>query len=677
MSAQLDIPLYEVAPISSSNPKSTLFMQGDLERSGLTTKDIECYPIEPEGFSQVAAYCIRYPDKRIWTKRLNVPKGQAKYIANKGLNGIWYPPQLTLNSLMQANTIYMIEGEKKAAKFYKQFGLPTIGIKGCWGFSTSKLTTDGTSMLLPDVQSILTPHKKLVVVFDADIENNVGIQRAAARLISLNHARLIDIQICKPPEGKGADDWLVAEPKAKVSDLVNIDASSFQRTWKELYKQLNVPMKIDKDGIAVGPLLIESSALKIYTYLLNGRLSTDIYNGYMYDNRSIENQDILNAELLVELQDEIHGAWKATVARTAINLILARNQTNTVLDYLRTIKWDGVKRLNTWASDIITADNSKIYIQEWGRIMMIGLTLRIVEQGMQLDRCFVLSGKQGIGKTTFFRQLSEIQNHQYYTVIADSHTDNGALVKLNKALKSALVADMDEGILMDRTEATHIKSLISNTVGENRKFGGEHSEKYPRGNIFVSTANKGEILKDKTGARRFLILKATKLEYLTYDTKIQIMAEVLANEEAIRKTEWWKLDAKCKGDNLTAHEEAMSVEDYLNRDHQELDIIADWLARLLEVEKEYACVKKTGVSFINIPFIHRKAEQSSLSQSSRNFIARRISELTDSQTFPFELTKYLPRASQLDFRNDNIKAIYMDNIENPDGQLTGYLVRPR
>lgn len=309
--------------------------------------------------------------------------------------------------------------------------------------------------------------------------------------------------------------------------------------------------------------------------------------------------------------------------------------------------------------------------------MMTGLVLRIIRQGMQFDRCFILSGKQGIGKTTFFRQLSEIQNHQYYTVITDSLTGNGELVKLNKQLKSSIIADMDEGILMSRVEATHVKALISNTVGENRKFGGEHMEKYPRGNIFVSTANKVEILKDKTGARRFLILKATKLAYLPYDVKLQIMAEVMAKEDEIRKSEWFKLDAACKGENLTKHEEAMSVEDYLNRDHQELDVISDWLVRLLEVEKGLARVKKTGVSFINIPYIHRMAETSALKQNSQNFLARRLSELADSTSFPFELKKYLPRASQIDFRNEQLRALYMENIDNPEGQLTGYLVYPR
>lgn len=142
-----------VRPLCIEDPDSVAFMLRDLERSGLLPHDIAAYPIQKQGMGVVPAYCIPYHDERMY--RIRYDRDIDKYTQPKNLRDVWWPPRIDLQSYRSATTIFIIEGEKKAAKFHKQWpGLAVFGIGGC---HNALIKNDGAKRLLDPILSVLRP----------------------------------------------------------------------------------------------------------------------------------------------------------------------------------------------------------------------------------------------------------------------------------------------------------------------------------------------------------------------------------------------------------------------------------------------------------------------------------------------------------------------------------------
>lgn len=77
-----------------------------------------------------------------------------------------------------------------------------------------------------------------------------------------------------------------------------------------------------------------------------------------------------------------------------------------IKNYFSTLKWDGVKRLDTLLIDYLGADDSK-YVRAVTRKTLCAAVARVYEPGRKYDSILVLNGPQGIGKSTFFAILGK------------------------------------------------------------------------------------------------------------------------------------------------------------------------------------------------------------------------------------------------------------------------------
>ena len=123
---------------------------------------------------------------------------------------------------------------------------------------------------MPDILRAVSPNQKVHVVFDGDIQEKINIQQAAHALNGLLKAQSCEVIIQRPPEGKGADDWLVADPDAQLADLVTIPLEDLEISKKQLYKQLGLQTN-DKDKI----ILNELNASRLLTYFYEGNTYKD------------------------------------------------------------------------------------------------------------------------------------------------------------------------------------------------------------------------------------------------------------------------------------------------------------------------------------------------------------------------------------------------------------------
>jgi hypothetical protein len=671
--------LFEVPPIRSTDKKSYAFMVADLARSGLIPDDINAYPIKPHDLTRVPAYVIPFHNNpKMWTTRYD--QAANKYIGPKGISDIWLPPQVTFEQLKQAQTIWVIEGEKKAAKFYKQFRLPTIGLRGCYGFCTTAYSNDGQSLLHPSLISILDAGKILKVIFDADLASKIDVQYAAVRLAKLVGTMYVGAEFYKTPEGKGADDWLVACPEGKITDLEVIPEINLQDTWKQIYKDTGCVMRT-KDGVPVAPRTTESNAALLISHIYADKLSTDVYHGYIYDDQPINDIDMLRNKILVQLQRETQCDWSPRNIQIGLAITLANKQTNILADFIRALPWDGTSRLNTWASQYIET-STPMYTNEWGRLLITSMVLRILQPGSRVDYMYTLCGAQGIGKTTFFQELAEINKRSYYNQLRHvNRGGNGESLTEEEIFKASVLVDLDEGVYQKKADAEEVKSLITRPKGAVRQLYTKTIQEYPRACVFVSTGNKLNMLKDATGARRFMNITASKIHRMPNEVKYQLFAEVVAHEKELRKSDWYIINCEDETTDyeLTEHEKSLSIQERHNIQYTQTDVLTEYLMHLFDNTKNMAMHIKTGAAFINVSYLNCQAQMSNLPLSSKAWLATKVAELAASPTFPFKLIYYRLRKPQLRFPNDNILQQYVDGMPTEtirdEKMFNGYLVQ--
>ncbi|MEH1806976.1 virulence-associated E family protein [Nostoc sp.] len=154
-------------------------------------------------------------------------------------------------------------------------------------------------------------------------------------------------------------------------------------------------------------------------------------------------------------------------------------------------EWDQLASILFGTNDAL----SQKFIEKW----LVSAVVRAMQPGCQVDYTLVLKGKQGAGKSTFFRILGG-----EYFVDLESST---ASLEVQRLMDRSWVVEMGEieGITRKK-EVEEIKAFLTKT---NDTFRGLYEKKasvHKRHVVFGGTCNSDEILKDNTGSRRFWII---------------------------------------------------------------------------------------------------------------------------------------------------------------------------
>ncbi len=138
------------------------------------------------------------------------------------------------------------------------------------------------------------------------------------------------------------------------------------------------------------------------------------------------------------------------------------------------------------------------------KVTLVGMIARVMNRGCKFDTCLVLKGKQGIGKSSFWRILAGNDN------FCDTWQDN--LKDLFFNIQTSWVFELAElDGMTNKKDAAQIKSLLSSSNDIFRRPYELKNESHPRPSIFVGTCNRGDFLVDETGSRRFHIIQVDKL----------------------------------------------------------------------------------------------------------------------------------------------------------------------
>lgn len=179
---------------------------------------------------------------------------------------------------------------------------------------------------------------------------------------------------------------------------------------------------------------------------------------------------------------------------SALLIVSSQNKINAVKEYLKGLKWDGVKRLDTLLPDYLGADDN-IYIRAVMRKSLCAAVGRAIVGGVKYDYMPIFTGPQGIGKSTFL----SILGREWFSDSLSSFEGRDAA----ELIQGTWINEVGELTAMTKQETNAVKQFLSKTDDIYRAAYGRRTSKYPRRCVFFGTSNEDEFLKDTTGNRRF------------------------------------------------------------------------------------------------------------------------------------------------------------------------------
>lgn len=238
--------------------------------------------------------------------------------------------------------------------------------------------------------------------------------------------------------------------------------------------------------------------------LLKGAFQKDDFSNRIYvlretpwksgnDKRDFSDTDMAGLRVYLETRYRITGSGKI---QDAFDTFIEQTAVHSVREYIKSLHWDGVKRIDSAFIDFLGANDTP-YIRKSARKIFCAGVARIFSPGIKFDYLPTLIGAQGIGKSTFIR----IMGKDWYS---DSLkiTDMKDKTAAEKILGSWVI-EISEMDGMNRTDAGTIKSFLSTKEDKYRPAYGRATVTHKRQSILIGTSNEREFLKDDTGNRRF------------------------------------------------------------------------------------------------------------------------------------------------------------------------------
>ena len=227
---------------------------------------------------------------------------------------------------------------------------------------------------------------------------------------------------------------------------------------------------------------------------------------------------------LLRMEIEKRFKFKAKVIDldTAIVSASDKFRYHPIKNQILAVSWDEVPRAETFFIDVLGVEDN-VYNRECTRKWLLASLTRLFNNGAKFDEMIILQGGQGIGKSTTLQRLSL----GYYTDITEKLSDEVTF----KVMRTWLV-ELSELSTMMKTDSDSFKAWLSATKDTVRKKYGNDPDDYPRAFTVLGTTNNKEILKDRTGNRRYWLMYCDKdkikrtIWSLDNNTILQLWSEV-------------------------------------------------------------------------------------------------------------------------------------------------------
>jgi predicted P-loop ATPase len=236
---------------------------------------------------------------------------------------------------------------------------------------------------------------------------------------------------------------------------------------------------------------------------------------------------------VIKLQQYIQHAGIRRVGKEmvgdATRLVSVERSFHPVRNYLDTLKWDGVPRLDTWLATYLGTEATP-YTAAIGRMFLIAMVARIFRPGCKADYMLILEGAQGVVKSTACDVLA---GGWFSDNLPDIASKDASM-----HLRGKWLIEVAEMHAMSKVDTTLLKAFITRTTEQYRPAYGRLEVHEPRQCLFIGSTNKERYLRDETGGRRFWPVKCGDIDIpkLKAD-RDQLFAEARHLYQA--DEQWW------------------------------------------------------------------------------------------------------------------------------------------
>lgn len=140
---------------------------------------------------------------------------------------------------------------------------------------------------------------------------------------------------------------------------------------------------------------------------------------------------------------------------------------------------------------------------------LIAMVACAINEEITNQTILILTGKQGIGKTTWLKKLVPDKLSEYfYSGNINPNNKDTTLLMCEK-----LLINMDEMASLNKKQVESFKEMITKGMISERRAYAHFNENYIRRASFVGSSNHNELLMDVTGNRRFLCFEAFEIDF--------------------------------------------------------------------------------------------------------------------------------------------------------------------
>lgn len=275
--------------------------------------------------------------------------------------------------------------------------------------------------------------------------------------------------------------------------------------------------------------------------------------------RCLEDNDAVETQTKIQILFPCFSKVGKDMVYDAIIKTSKDLQIDSACDFITSLHWDNVNRLDSWLTTVYGTPND-IYHRAVGSNWLKGLIKRIIEPGCKFDYVLVLEGEQGVKKSTSLSTLGG--NWHVETTMSTDNKD------FFMQFSGKAIIEFSEGETLNRTEVKRMKAIISTQVDKYRPPYERTSRDFPRRCVFAMTTNQTQYLKDETGNRRWLPVKVERSEAdvdWLKTNRDQLFAEAYYRVFTLKETIY----------NFPK-EETLAAQDSRRIDDANTDIIVDW-----------------------------------------------------------------------------------------------------
>lgn len=508
---KIEKPLYKLIkpPPNAGEP-------GDIEKDGLRPARKWAYR-DVDGHPLYYVFRYEYPDgsKQFWPMSFT---DQGKWVPKmpSGLRTLYNLDKIVANP---TKPVMVVEGEKTASAAEQLSGhayTVTTWPGGCNGLNSADISP--------------LKGRKLLLWPDADTDGIKAMDTLAAKLLLETE----EIKVIRPDVNSGwdaadalAEGWdykqfttwakrpgileLIAKPVKHVKAEL-LDAEGENNSQHIVGEISDVPVIMAKQlGLATRTVAKETyiipNSANVKIMLTEHPKFKDLFWYDEFYNRNFTTcfgreqhvTDAVYLELFILFQQK-YGI--DTLAKSnlidAVDAACAKNTKNQPRDWMNSLKWDGVPRVQSFFIRAMQAEDNE-YVRAVSQNFFISQVARIFTPGCKFDNMVILEGGQGTFKSTSL----DILGGKWFSE-GESNLDNK---DFEQALIGRMIVEFAELDQLRKAEDTLIKKKLSCRVDRYRPSYGRVTQDFPRTCIFVGTTNTDKYIKDTTGGRRYWPIK--------------------------------------------------------------------------------------------------------------------------------------------------------------------------